>query len=139
MNTDEKPLYDEVIQRRQDGTQKVFRKWKNPKTSKAIKETAHAEKILQAHARNTDQAGGEPLVYNTPDLEALEASADQELASHPDGNDAYWKSAGAEEPPSPTAKQLHRRARGRRQRTKRLQPLVKPDIAHGTTHSPERA
>jgi hypothetical protein len=132
MNTGDNPLYDEILIKSPDGTQKVVRKWKNPKTSKQREETAHAEKILAAQARNTGQVEYEPPTDNTPDQAALEAFADQELAEHPDGNDAYWKSASAEEPPPPTAKQSHRRARGRRQRTKRLRPWVKADAAHGT-------
>jgi hypothetical protein len=134
MNTDDKPLYDEVVTYISDGTQKVVRKWKNPKTSKEREETAHAEKILAKHAQNMGQAEYEQPLDNVQDLAALEASADQELAGHPDGNDAYWKPTSAEEPPSPTSKQRHRKAQRRRQRTKR-QALKKPDAVHGT-HTP---
>jgi len=104
----------------------VVRKWKDPKTSKQRKETTHAERILQAQARNTSQTERETPADNMPaDWAALEASADQWLAEHATADSVYGESSTAKELASPTAKQRRRRAQRRRQRIKRLRPRPK--------------
>jgi hypothetical protein len=48
MNTDENPIEDEIVIEYEDGSQKVIRKWKEPKTSVQKRETAHYERFKRA-------------------------------------------------------------------------------------------
>ena len=55
MDTDENPIEAEIVIEYEDGSQKVIRKWKEPKTSVQKRETAHFEKFKRADEKTNKQ------------------------------------------------------------------------------------
>jgi hypothetical protein len=48
MPTDDNPIEAEILIEREDGSQTLIRKWKEPKTSAQKRETAHYERFKRA-------------------------------------------------------------------------------------------